>query len=175
MALYLDQTKSTEQINLHHEIPYLRIVRIVIQRVSRASVEVEGEIIGEIDQGFMILVGISVDDQVEDADWLASKVASLRVFADAEGKMNLDIRNVNGNCLVISQFTLHAKYKKGTRPSFIRAAKPDQAIPLYEHFCTKLSEAIGKLVQRGEFGAMMNVSLVNEGPVTIVMDTHDKA
>lgn len=149
-------------------------MRTVIQRVKNASVEVNGQTIGKIDHGFLVLVGISHEDSEEDGNWLASKISQLRVFSDEEGKMNKSIRDVDGNVLVISQFTLHAKYKKGTRPSFIHAAKPEQAIPLYESFKKMLSFHIGKQVESGEFGADMQVSLVNDGPVTLVLDTHNK-
>ena len=149
-------------------------MRVVVQRVSKASVEIDGIVRGEIDQGFLLLVGIEEEDAEEDVRWLAKKIISLRIFSDSEGKMNLDIEQVGGNILVISQFTLHAKYKKGTRPSFIKAARPEQAIPLYELFKKELSKSLGKNVAAGEFGAMMAVSLVNDGPVTLLLDTKNK-
>ena len=149
-------------------------MRVVIQRVSNARVEIEESISGSIQNGFMILLGVGDDDEKEDADWLVKKICSLRVFSDEEGKMNRDILETKGDFLVVSQFTLHAKYKKGTRPSFIKAARPERAIPLYEYFCDQLRSVSGAKVETGEFGAMMNVSLTNEGPVTILMDTKDK-
>jgi len=149
-------------------------MRVVVQRVSEASVKIDGNIKGEIKKGFLLLVGIEQNDTKEDVVWLAKKTTSLRVFSDEEGKMNLDIHQVGGDILVISQFTLHAKYKKGTRPSFINAARPDQAIPLYELFKTELSNYLGKPIKSGEFGAMMAVGLVNDGPVTILLDTKNK-
>lgn len=149
-------------------------MRVVIQRVSNARVEIEESISGSIENGFMILLGIGDDDEKEDADWLVKKICSLRVFSDDEGKMNRDILETKGDFLVVSQFTLHAKYKKGTRPSFIKAARPEKAVPLYEYFCEQLRNESGAQVETGEFGAMMNVTLTNEGPVTILMDTKDK-
>lgn len=149
-------------------------MRIVIQRVSEASVTIDGHIKSAIGIGFMILLGIEADDTEEDADWLCRKVAGLRVFSDEEGLMNKDLKDVDGKVLVISQFTLHASYKKGNRPSFIKAAKPDQAIPLYHYFVKQLSALIGKQVATGSFGADMKVALVNDGPVTIIMDTKNK-
>lgn len=149
-------------------------MRVVVQRVSEASVKIEGKVKGEIKNGFLLLVGIEESDTEEDAKWLAKKITSLRIFSDDEGKMNLDIHQVEGEILVISQFTLHAKYKKGTRPSFIYAAKPKQAIPLYELIKKELSNHLGKPVASGEFGAMMAVGLINDGPVTILLDTKNK-
>ena len=127
-----------------------------------------------IGTGFLILLGIETADTTEDAEWLCHKIAQLRVFNDDAGLMNLDLKNVNGDILVVSQFTLHAAYKKGNRPSFIKAARPEQAIPLYEHFNKCLSAAVGKKVFTGTFGADMKVALVNDGPVTIIMDTKNK-
>lgn len=149
-------------------------MRAVIQRVSEASVKINGEIKSSIGLGFMILLGIEAEDTQEDADWLCKKITGLRVFSDNEGLMNNDLAQVNGEVLVISQFTLHASYKKGNRPSFIKAAKPDHAIPLYEYFVAQLSTVTGKEVKTGEFGADMKVALVNDGPVTIIMDTKNK-
>ncbi len=149
-------------------------MRAVIQRVSEASVKINGEIKSSIGLGFMILLGIEAEDKEEDADWLCKKIIGLRVFSDEEGLMNNDLAQANGEVLVISQFTLHASYKKGNRPSFIKAAKPDQAIPLYEYFVAQLSTVTGKEVKTGEFGADMKVALVNDGPVTIIMDTKNK-
>ncbi len=149
-------------------------MRIVIQRVSHASVTIEGVCKSDIQQGFMILVGIEDADTQEDADWLCKKVINLRVFDDENGVMNKSILEAGGDILVISQFTLHASTKKGNRPSYIRAAKPDIAIPMYEYFCQALSEGLGKPVGTGEFGADMKVELLNDGPVTICIDTKNK-
>ena len=149
-------------------------MRIVIQRVSHASVTIEGVCKSSIQEGFMILVGIENADTQEDADWLCKKIVNLRVFDDENGVMNKSILDINGNILVISQFTLHASYKKGNRPSYIYAAKPDTAIPLYEYFCQALQTALGKEIGTGEFGADMKVELLNNGPVTICMDTKNK-
>lgn len=146
----------------------------VLQRVSSASVTVDGKITGQINNGFLILLGIADDDTEEDAGWLAKKIASMRIFNDEAGLMNLDITSVKGDVLVVSQFTLLADYKKGNRPSFIRAARPEKAIPLYEFFNTQLESLLGKTPQKGIFGADMKVALVNDGPVTIVMDSKTK-
>ena len=148
-------------------------MRVVIQRVATASVTIEGELTAAIGPGFMVLLGIETRDTVVDAEWLAGKIAHLRVFADAKGLMNKDVRDNGGEILVVSQFTLHAEYKKGNRPSFIRAARPDQAMPLYEYFNTALSRLLGKPVATGMFGADMKVALVNDGPVTIIMDSKE--
>ena len=149
-------------------------MRAVIQRVSQAQVRVRGEQHGAIDQGLMVLVGIEAADTRQDAEWLAAKLVKLRIFSDAEGKMNADLVQVGGGMLVVSQFTLHAKTKKGSRPSFIRAAHPDVAIPLYEHFVQSCEQELGKPVATGEFGADMEVELTNDGPVTIWIDTQNK-
>lgn len=149
-------------------------MRIVIQRVSHASVTIEGEVKSAIRQGYLILLGIEESDSSEDVDWLVRKVIGLRVFDDENHVMNRSIMDINGEILVISQFTLFASYKKGNRPSWLRAAKHEISIPLYEEFCKKLSDALGKPVGTGEFGADMKVDLLNDGPVTIMMDTHNK-
>jgi D-tyrosyl-tRNA(Tyr) deacylase len=149
-------------------------MRIVIQRVSHASVTIEGVCKSAIKEGFMILVGIEEADTQEDADWLCKKVVNLRVFDDENGVMNKSILDINGEILVVSQFTLHASYKKGNRPSYIYAAKPVIAIPLYEYFCKEMSKSLGKEIGTGEFGADMKVELLNNGPVTICMDTKNK-
>ena len=149
-------------------------MRIVIQRVSHASVTIEGKVKSEIQKGYLILLGICEDDSAEDIDWLVRKVIGLRVFDDENGVMNRSIMDMDGEILVISQFTLFASYKKGNRPSWLRAAKHDISIPLYNEFCTKLSAALGKEVGTGEFGADMKVELLNDGPVTICMDTKNK-
>ena len=149
-------------------------MRIVIQRVSHASVTIEGTCKSAIKKGFMILVGIGEEDTREDADWLTKKVIGLRVFDDENGIMNKSIMDIDGELLVISQFTLMASTKKGNRPSYIRAARHEIAIPLYDYFCAELSKALGKEVGTGEFGADMKVELLNDGPVTICMDTKNK-
>lgn len=149
-------------------------MRIVLQRVSKASVSIGGEIVSEIGLGFLILVGIEDDDTQEDIDWLAAKIIQLRIFDDEKGVMNLSIKDVDGEILIVSQFTLHANTKKGNRPSYIRASKPGFAIPMYEKFIQKTEELVGKKVGTGRFGAMMEVALVNDGPVTIIIDTKQK-
>ena len=149
-------------------------MRAVIQRVAHASVTIEGAVKSEIGQGFLILLGVCDEDSMEDVDWLVKKVANLRVFDDEQGVMNLSIQDVGGNALVVSQFTLYASYKKGNRPSWFKAGSHEHSIPLYEAFCSQLSEAIGKEVGTGEFGADMKVELLNDGPVTICMDTKNK-
>lgn len=149
-------------------------MRIVIQRVKHSSVTINNQIKGKIEKGFLILLGIEEADNSEDIDWLCRKVIGLRIFDDEEGVMNKSIMDIQGDILVVSQFTLMASYKKGNRPSYIRAAGHATAIPLYEEFCKKLSEMLGKNVQTGEFGADMKVELLNDGPVTICMDTKNK-
>nr|WP_315091760.1 D-aminoacyl-tRNA deacylase [uncultured Alloprevotella sp.] len=149
-------------------------MRTVIQRVSHASVTIDGCVHGSIQQGFLILLGIEPSDTEADADWLAKKAAGLRIFDDEEGVMNRDIVSIGGNALVVSQFTLMASYKKGNRPSYLRAAGHNIAVPLYEYFCQRLSEAIGNQVETGVFGADMKVELLNDGPVTICMDSKNK-
>lgn len=149
-------------------------MRAVIQRVSHASVTINGALKSEIGQGFLILLGICDEDTQEDVDWLVKKVANLRVFGDENDVMNLSIQDVDGNALVVSQFTLYASYKKGNRPSWFKAGSHEHTIPLYEAFCAQLSAAIGKTVRTGEFGADMKVELLNDGPVTICMDTKNK-
>jgi D-tyrosyl-tRNA(Tyr) deacylase len=149
-------------------------MRIVVQRVSHAAVRIDGKTAGEIANGLLILLGIEAADEKSDADWLVNKMANLRVFDDEDGIMNLSLCDVGAEALVISQFTLHAKYKKGNRPSYTRAAHPDHAIPLYEYFIKALNDAIPTEVQTGEFGADMQVELINDGPVTIAMDTKNK-
>ncbi len=149
-------------------------MRVVIQRVSHASVTIDGTCKSAIKEGFMILVGIEEADTQEDADWLCKKIVNLRVFDDENGVMNRSILDINGEILIVSQFTLMASTKKGNRPSYIRAARPETAIPLYEYFCNEVSIALGKEVGTGEFGADMKVELLNDGPVTICMDTKNK-
>ena len=149
-------------------------MRAVIQRVSHASVTIEGVIKSQIKQGFLILLGICDEDTMEDVEWLVKKIANLRVFGDENDVMNRSILDIQGEALVVSQFTLYASYKKGNRPSWFRAGSHEHSIPLYESFCTLLSKAIGKSVGTGEFGADMKVELLNDGPVTICMDTKNK-
>ncbi len=149
-------------------------MRVVVQRVSSASVTIEEKKKGAIEKGLLIFLGIEHSDDSEDVDWLTRKIIALRIFSDPEGKMNLDIKAVNGSILVISQFTLHASTKKGNRPSFIKAARPDRAIPLYELFIHSLEQA-GIQCESGAFGADMQVSLVNNGPVTIIMDSKNRS
>ena len=146
-------------------------MRAVIQRVSAASVTVEGEIVGAIGRGLLVLVGKEDADTVDDIDWLAGKIIGLRIFADESGTMNRSVQEIDGGLLLVSQFTLFASTKKGTRPSWHRAARPDIAIPLYEAMTRKLSELMGRPIQTGRFGALMQVSLVNDGPVTLIIDT----
>lgn len=146
-------------------------MRAVIQRVSRASVSVNGEVISSVQAGLLILLGVEESDNQEDIIWLVKKIVQLRIFNDTEGVMNLSVMEVGGEIMVVSQFTLHASTRKGNRPSYIRAARPETAIPLYERFISDLETAFGKKIGKGEFGAMMEVSLVNEGPVTIIIDS----
>lgn len=146
----------------------------ILQRVSEASVKIEGQIKGEIGVGFMVLLGITHTDTQEDVEWLAKKILNMRVFSDEAGRMNLDLDSVGGNILLVSQFTLHASTKKGNRPSFIEAARPEIAIPLYEMMIVQLENLLGKPIQMGEFGADMKVYLVNDGPVTIMIDSKNK-
>ena len=149
-------------------------MRVVIQRVSHASVTIDGACKSAIGEGFLVLVGIEEADTQEDADWLCKKIIGLRVFDDENGVMNKSVLDVKGDLLVVSQFTLMASTKKGNRPSYIRAARHETAIPLYEYVCNELSIALGKEVKTGEFGADMKVELLNNGPVTICMDTKNK-
>jgi D-tyrosyl-tRNA(Tyr) deacylase len=149
-------------------------MRLVIQRVSSASVKVDGSVVSEIGNGLLILAGIEDADSAEDIDWLVKKVCQLRIFSDSEGVMNLSVQDVSGEMIVVSQFTLHASTKKGNRPSYIRAARPETAIPLYEKLVSEFSETLGKPIGTGIFGAHMEVSLVNDGPVTIIIDSKNK-
>lgn len=146
-------------------------MRVVIQRVLESSVTIDGTRVAAIGPGLMVLVGIGQDDTAADADWLAGKIARMRVFGDAEGKMNLSVSETNGELLAISQFTLHASTRKGNRPSFLDAAAPERSEPLYDHFCQALAAESRRPVARGVFGADMKVALINDGPVTIVMDS----
>lgn len=149
-------------------------MRAVIQRVSESSVIIESEVSGKIGKGLLILLGIEDADTDEDIEWLCGKISRLRVFDDEEGVMNLSVQDAEGDLLVVSQFTLHASTKKGNRPSYIKASKPDKAIPMYEKFVKILELQSGRKVETGEFGALMKVSLVNDGPVTIIIDTKNR-
>lgn len=149
-------------------------MRVVVQRVKNASVYVEGKQISSIEKGFLILVGIEDVDTKEDVEWLTQKIVNLRVFDDENGIMNKSVVDVDGEILVVSQFTLFASTKKGNRPSYIRASKPDFAVPMYQQFCEKLTQLFGKEIKTGIFGADMQVSLLNDGPVTIIIDTKNK-
>lgn len=149
-------------------------MRTVIQRVKYASVTIDGKVKSSIKQGLLVLVGIEDEDAEEDAEWLSKKIIGLRIFDDENGVMNKSIMEIDGEILVVSQFTLMASYKKGNRPSYIRASKPDKAVPLYEYFCKEISELLNKEIGTGEFGADMKVELLNDGPVTICMDSHNK-
>lgn len=149
-------------------------MKIVIQRVSEANVKVDGKIVGEIGKGLMLLTGIDENDEKADADWLVQKVLNLRIFGDEDDKLNLSVKDISGEILCISQFTLIADYKKGNRPSFIKAAKPDKAVPLFDYFKEEIAKS-GLKTESGIFGADMKVSLINDGPVTIVMDSITKS
>ena len=149
-------------------------MKAVLQRVSEASVTIGGSKVAQIGTGLLILLGIEDADIHEDIEWLTAKIVKLRIFGDSNGVMNLSVQETGGDVIVVSQFTLHASTKKGNRPSYIRAAKPDIAIPLYENFVAQLEKELGKKVQTGEFGADMKVALVNDGPVTIIIDTKNK-
>lgn len=149
-------------------------MRVIVQRVSEASVKVDGKITGAIGKGLLVLVGIEDSDTMEDITWLSNKIVNLRIFNDANGVMNIGLKEDGGDILLVSQFTLHASTKKGYRPSYIRASKPDVAIPLYEKMIAQLAQDLGKPIQTGIFGADMKVALLNDGPVTIFIDTKDK-
>jgi len=155
-------------------LPLKSTMRAIIQRVSQASVEVEGEIVAEIASGLLILLGIESEDDTADIEWLSAKIARMRIFSDANDLMNLSLQDVNGDAIVVSQFTLHAATKKGNRPSFIKAARPEIAIPLYENFVLQLEKELSRKVQTGNFGADMKVRLLNDGPVTIFMDSKNR-
>ena len=149
-------------------------MKSVIQRVASASVTIENQVVAQINQGLLLLVGIEDLDTQEDIDWLASKIVNLRIFADDQNVMNLSVKDIKGEIIVVSQFTLHAATKKGNRPSYIKASKPDIAIPLYEKIVDQLQKEFGQKIQTGRFGADMKVALVNDGPVTILIDTKNK-
>ena len=149
-------------------------MKIVIQRVSEASVTIDSKIVAQINQGLLVLVGIEEADTIEDTNWLVSKIVNLRIFPDENEVMNLSVKDIDGEIIVVSQFTLHAATKKGNRPSYIKAAKPDIAIPMYEKFVQQLETELGKKIQTGQFGADMKVALVNDGPVTIIIDSKNR-
>ena len=149
-------------------------MRAVIQRVYRASVTVEGNLISKITNGLLILIGIEDADTLEDINWLSKKIANLRIFNDVDGVMNSSLLDIDGDAIVVSQFTLHAATKKGNRPSYLKASKPDIAIPIYEQFIAQLENDLGKKIGTGMFGADMKVELLNDGPVTIIIDTHNR-
>lgn len=149
-------------------------MKVVVQRVSEASVTIEGIKVADIQKGLLVLVGFEEADTKEDLDWMTSKIANLRIFADEEQVMNRSLKDIEGDMIIVSQFTLHASTKKGNRPSYIKAAKPDIAIPLYETFILKMEAELGKKVATGQFGADMKVALLNEGPVTIIIDSKNK-
>lgn len=150
-------------------------MRVILQRTQRAEVRIDGEVVGKIGKGFMLLVGVTHGDTKADADWIAKKVAGMRVFEDSEGKMNLALKDVEGEILSISQFTLYADCVKGNRPSFINAARPETAEPLYDYFNQQLAETYGLHVETGRFGADMKVDFINDGPVTIILDSPSKS
>lgn len=172
--------------NINHHSKYFKIdciylntlilikMRAVIQRVTRASVKINNDIRSEIESGLLVFAGIEEADSDSDVDWLCSKIVQLRIFNDNNGIMNLSVMDISGDILAVSQFTLHAKTRKGNRPSYIRAARPEIAIPLYNNFTARLSELLGKRIKTGEFGAMMEIELVNDGPVTIIIDSREK-
>jgi D-aminoacyl-tRNA deacylase len=149
-------------------------MKVVIQRVSHTSVTIEEKIVASIQKGLLVLLGIEEADTMEDITWLTAKIANLRIFGDENGVMNLSIKDIQGDIIVVSQFTLHALTKKGNRPSYIKAAKPEIAIPMYENFISEMELELGKKIQTGQFGADMKVQLLNDGPVTIIMDTKNK-
>jgi D-tyrosyl-tRNA(Tyr) deacylase len=149
-------------------------MKVVIQRVSSASVTIDEKIVADIQKGLLVLVGIEDADMREDSDWLVGKIANLRIFGDENQVMNLSVQDINGDIIVVSQFTLHASTKKGNRPSYIKASKPEIAIPLYENFVQQLEKQLGKKVQTGIFGADMKINLLNDGPVTIIIDSENK-
>lgn len=149
-------------------------MRVVVQRVNEASVTINNEIVSKIEKGLLVLVGVEDEDTQEDINWLCQKITQLRIFDDANGVMNKSIKDINGDLIIVSQFTLHASTKKGNRPSYIKAAKPDIAIPLYESFVSTMEDYLGKSVGTGRFGADMKVQLINDGPVTIWIDSKNK-
>lgn len=159
------------KIHLQSQIPTMRAV---IQRVSRASLTIDDRLYSSIDSGLVVLLGIHEDDATEDVSWLASKIAQMRIFSDSDGKMNLSALDINGSIMVVSQFTLHASTKKGNRPSFIEAARPEVAIPLYESFVKEISDLFPNKTATGSFGADMKIDLTNDGPVTIIIDSKQK-
>ncbi len=177
--LQLNDHRMTTELQLIDKSVYLPhsftiLMRAVIQRVTKASVTIESKLKASVGKGLLVLVGIEEADNETDLEWLCSKIVQLRIFDDSNGVMNLSVQEINGEIMAVSQFTLHAKTKKGNRPSYIKAARPEQAIPLYNLFVTRLSQLLGREVKTGEFGAMMQIELVNDGPVTIIVDTKEK-
>lgn len=170
LRLIFQQLQKSKFVNLQSLI----VMKAVIQRVSSSSVTIENKIVAKISKGLLILIGIEEADTQEDINWLTSKIANLRIFGDENEVMNLSLKDVNGEVIVVSQFTLHALTKKGNRPSYIKAAKPEIAIPLYENFVSQMEVELERKVQTGQFGADMKVSLINDGPVTIIIDTKNK-
>jgi D-tyrosyl-tRNA(Tyr) deacylase len=171
---FLNGSRKTKKNYFSTQIKLQFHMRVVVQRVKKASVTIEKSVTSSIGMGLLILVGIEENDTTDDALWLAQKITAMRIFSDSDGKMNLDLIQAGGELLVVSQFTLHAQTKKGNRPSFIRAARPEKAIPLYTYFIEQLQNLHGRPIQTGTFGAMMDVELINDGPVTIWMDTAAK-
>lgn len=149
-------------------------MKIVVQRVSEASVTIEGEVVSQIKKGLLILIGIEVEDDFEDIQWLTKKIANLRIFNDDNGIMNNSLLDINGEAIIVSQFTLQASTKKGNRPSYLKAAKPEISIPLYKKFIIQMEQELGKKVGTGKFGADMKVSLINDGPVTLIIDSKNR-
>lgn len=149
-------------------------MKVVIQRVNESSVTIDNQVVSQIQKGLLVLIGIENEDSEEDINWLTSKICNLRIFEDEKGVMNLSVKEINGDILIVSQFTLHASTKKGNRPSYIKAAKPEIAIPIYEKFINKIEEDLGKKVQTGKFGADMKIALINDGPVTIIIDSKNR-
>lgn len=149
-------------------------MKVVIQRVNESSVTIDNQVVSQIQKGLLVLIGIENEDSEEDINWLTSKICNLRIFEDEKGVMNLSVKEINGDILIVLQFTLHASTKKGNRPSYIKAAKPEIAIPIYEKFINKIEEDLGKKVQTGKFGADMKIALINDGPVTIIIDSKNR-
>ena len=149
-------------------------MRVVLQRVLEATVKIEDKLQAKIGKGLLVLLGVEEADSVEDIEWLCNKIVGLRIFSDENGKMNLSVKDIDGDIIVVSQFTLHANIKKGTRPSFIKAAKPKKAVPMYEAFIEQIQKVLGKTVGTGQFGADMQVALINDGPVTIIIDSKQR-
>jgi D-tyrosyl-tRNA(Tyr) deacylase len=161
-------------VNRNYSDKFTKIMRLVIQRVLGSTLRINGDVHSQINKGLLVLLGVEENDTQEDVDWLVSKTSQMRIFSDHAGKMNLDVKQVNGEVMVVSQFTLFASTKKGNRPSFIQSAKPEIAVPLYESFVKKLSEVITTPVKTGVFGADMQIELINDGPITIIIDSKNR-